>query len=248
MNLTPLKYLLLIENVTTVFRNYLCFKRHTRIFALLWVIFESINISLGAIVNLSLDYKFQITAQRIYFFSSNGFSIYVMIASLYYSKRFYSLLKNFDSFYNIFDDEFYNQRMKKSQRVLTVVVVMFCVLLNIMFTYVRATSSDTQLGLATNLVFQYINTMSDFRYIFQYFILRSILYVVSEQLKAITRSIDSELLEIGENRGKMELTENLPRMVANQEILNKWVKAYENINDSSNLCNSMFSIQVNITY
>ena len=244
MNLTPLKYLLFIENMTTVFRNYLCLKRRIRIFASLWVVFETFNIILGAVVNIISEGHFLVQAQRIYFFLSTSFSIYVMLASVYYSKRFYSLLTNFDAYHKIFECAAYTHRMLRAQKVLTSAIVSYCGFLSFTFTYTRVASSASNMGMARYVIFQYIDSMSDFRYVFQYFIMYCILFVVSEQLKTVTRSIDEELSAIRENRANVVHAENLRIVAVNHDKLNKWVTAYENINGSSNLFNSMFSIQV----
>lgn len=245
MNVTPLKYLLFMENVTTVFRNFLSFEKgRTRLVILLWVVFESINITLSAYANFASESSFQLRAQRIYFFTSTAFSIYVMIAALYYSKKFYCLLLNFDSFYNIFDDKILNETMMKAQKVLTSMAFSFCGIKISTFAYVRLSHSDDAKDFWVTTITQYSISMSDFRYIFQYFILYSIVFVVSEQLKAMTRSIDGELSEIRENRGNVEHANSLSREALNHAKLQKWVQAYENITDTSHLCNVMFSIQV----
>lgn len=134
--------------------------------------------------------------------------------------------------------------MLKAQKVLTSLVVTYCGFVSFVFTYVRVTDSGDDKRMATYVIFQYIDSMCDFRYVFQYFVLSCILFVVSEQLTTVIRSIDSEISAI-KNRINVIHGNDLPIVAVNYDQLNKWVKAYENINDSSNLFNSMFSIQVN---
>uniref|UniRef100_A0A2A4K7Z5 Gustatory receptor n=1 Tax=Heliothis virescens TaxID=7102 RepID=A0A2A4K7Z5_HELVI len=246
MNLTPLKYLLYLENLTCVFRNYLCLRKCTRFFAIAWAICEICQIFFNVRYNITHGHNGQIKAQRIYFFSSTAFSLYVMTASLYYSKRFYKLLSNFDQFYNIFDDVVYNQKMKKTQKFMIWMVVLFCGVKILVFSVYRVKTEELEMELVSNTVSQYSVTVNDFRYIFQYFILDCILLIVSEQLRAITRSIDGELSAIMENQKNVGHVEGLPRVVLNYEKINKWAQAYESINESTHLCNSMFSVQLTI--
>ncbi|KAJ8728049.1 hypothetical protein PYW08_016434 [Mythimna loreyi] len=116
-----------------------------------------------------------------------------------------------------------------------------------MFLYFRAPTSAGRMGWGVTIISMYCNSMADIRYIFQYFVMQSILFVVSEQLKAITRSIDSELSSIKEKQENVEHAENLSRVTVNYDKINKWEKAYQNINYSSILCNSMFSMQSTAT-
>lgn len=244
MNLTPLKYLLFIENVTTVFKNYLCLKSiRTRIIIVLWIVFESFNITASVAYNYACQDEFIIRAQRIYYTTTNIFSIYIMLAALYYSKSFHNLLLNFDVFYKIFNDEIFKQRMIRAQKTLTSMVLLFCSTKIILFAYVRLTNRTPTSGFVLSTLTQYIITMSDFRYIFQYCILHCILFVISEQLKVISRSVDSELSAIRKNRTNVEHAENLSS-TTNLDKMKLWVTAYENIKGSANLTKTMFSGQV----
>lgn len=244
MNLTPLKYMLYIENVTSVFRNYYCLNKCTRIFVIIWVFMEAFNVTLSAVANYEPEEKFQIQSPRTYFLLSTSFSIYLLIASLYYSKTFHRLLLNFDAFYYFCDDGVFYQKMMKAQKVITFRVVSFCCLVLVVYTYFGVPTSAGRMGWVVTIISLYSSSKADIRYIFQYFVIHCILFVVSEQLKTITRSIDSELSVIRKNRKNVEHAGNIPSVAVNYDKLNKWVKAYENVNDSSNLCNSMFSIQV----
>ena len=243
MNLTPLKYLLFIENITSVFRNYLCFKRRTRIIVLFWVFIEALNISLTAATNFAPDMKiYQNMNRHAYFYLSAGFSGYLLITSLYYRKRFYMLLLNFEEFYKSFDDGVYYKKMLRAQKVLTCRAVLICGLITVMFTYLRFPKTSGSMGWVIAIMSLYCNSMSDVRYIFQYFVLHCILFVVSQQLKVIKRSIDSELSTITETQDVEHV--ELSSVSVNYEKLSQWAKAYENINDSANLCNCIFSVQV----
>lgn len=246
MNFAPLKYLLFIENVFTIFRNYTSLKkRRTRVIVLSWITFSILNLIFNAVANFRHNTEIHIHAQHIYYFSSTSFSVFVMISSLYYSKSFYRLLLNFAAFHKIFDDEVYKQRLTTQKRF-TLIVVSFCVIKTFAFTYVRVYNSDKTLNIVVSVLTQYNISLCDFRYIFEYFILRSIFFVISEQLETIKRSIDDELTAIRVNRGTIEHAD-ISRISVNHEKLNKWTEAYENINNSCNLCNSMFRAQVNIT-
>ncbi|PZC82953.1 hypothetical protein B5X24_HaOG200838 [Helicoverpa armigera] len=246
LNLTPLKYLLIIENLTCVFRNYLCLRKCTRCLVTIWVVFETGHMFFNVYYNIVHGQNAELKAQRIYFFSSTAFSIYVMTSSLYFSKRFYKLLSNFDEFYNIFEDDVYNKKMKRAQKVMIWMVVCFIGIKFIVFYIMQVKTEDLENGLVSNTVSEYSVTVNDFRYIFQYFILDCILLIVAEQLRAISRSIDSELSAMMENQRNVGHVEGLPRVVLNYEKINKWAQAYESINESTHLCNSMFSVQLTI--
>lgn len=244
MNLTPLKYLLFIENITCIFRNYFCLKKYTRILVGCWAFIEVLTVTLNFVSYMQQDSEFKLNAQRIYFFSVTGFSIYIIVTPLYYAKRFYRLLSNFDAFHNIFADVVYARIMSKAQRRLTVRVVIFSCVQICVFTYMRI--ADDDIDIATTFV-EYNTSVSDFRYIYQYFILNSILFVLSEQLNVITRSIDKDISAVRTAEGNIEYETEAISMTVNQNRLkkiDKLMNAYENVSDSSNLCNTMFSVQV----
>lgn len=244
LNLTPLKYLLFIENITCVFRNYSHLTRCARILTFAWFLLEVISILTNALVNFALEDEIHIRAQRIYFLTSIGFSLYVMVAAVYYSKKFYSLLLNFDAFYNIFDDRIYNQTLLRAQKVLTVTIVSFCLMKIVTSTAVRLSNRRGTENMYKAILYNYNFNFTDFRYLFEYFVLYSILFVICEQLRTITRSIDREMSLSRERRENVEHAGDLSSATVSHDKINKWVKAYENINDTSNLCNAMFSIQV----
>lgn len=243
MNLTPLKYLLYLENVTSVFRNYLCLKRPTRIIVLFWVFIEALNISLTAAANFVPALRYRDENVEAYFFLSAGFSVYLLIASLYNCKRFYMLLLNFDAFYKSFDDGIYYQKMLRAQKVSAFRVVLVFGFIIVLFTYFRFPIKCGSLGWVVTIISMYCCSMSDVRYILQYFVMHCILFVISEQIKVITRSVDSELSAIIERRRDVEHAD-LSSAYVNHDKVNKWVKVYKNINESANLFNSMFSNQV----
>ncbi|KAF9806425.1 hypothetical protein SFRURICE_001220 [Spodoptera frugiperda] len=246
LNLTPLKYLLFIENITCVFRNYSHLTRCARILAFAWFLLEVISILTNALVNFALEDEIHIKAQRIYFLTSIGFSLYVMVAAVYYSKKFYSLLLNFDAFYNIFDDRIYNQTLLRAQKVLTVTIFSFCLMKIVTSTAVRLSNRRGTENMYKAILYNYNFNFTDFRYLFEYFVLYSILFVICEQLRTITRSIDREMSLSRERRENVEHAGDLSSATVSQDKINKWVKAYENINDTSNLCNAMFSIQLTV--
>ncbi|KAJ8728051.1 hypothetical protein PYW08_016436 [Mythimna loreyi] len=72
------------------------------------------------------------------------------------------------------------------------------------------------------------------------------MFVLAEQLEAIIRSIDDELLMIEENLESNVEHADSSKIAVNHDKLYKWTKAYENINDTSNLFNFMFSVQLTI--
>ncbi|CAD0199219.1 unnamed protein product [Chrysodeixis includens] len=138
------------------------------------------------------------------------------------------LLTNFDAFYAFFNDVVYNDLMKKAQKHLALIVLMFCVAKMLLFGYMRIEQGDFD------------------RDIGLYFILHSMLFVVSEQLKAIIRSIDKDIQATWTDGGFTAHGETMKPVTITRERLNtldKWVDAYKNINDSCNLWNHMFRTQ-----
>ncbi|CAH1645597.1 unnamed protein product [Spodoptera littoralis] len=246
LNLTPLKYLLLIENITCVFRNYSLLTRCARILAFAWFFLEVLSILTNAMINFALENEMHIKAQRIYFLTSIGFSLYVMVAAVFYSKKFYGLLLNFDAFYHIFDDRIYNHKLMKAQKIMTITIILFCLIKIVTSTAVRLCNRRSTEIMIKVILYNYNFNFSDFRYLFEYFVLYSILFVICEQLRTITRSIDRELSPPREMRENVELAGDLSSVTVSHDKINKWVKAYENINDTSNLCNAMFSIQLTV--
>lgn len=246
MNLTPLKYLLIIENSTCIFRNYYSFKKCARILIGCWVFIEIFNVALSLVSYVQHNSDLKLNAQRIYFFSVTGFSIYVILSSVYYAKRFYQLLFNFDAFHNLFDDVFYSRILLKAQKCLTIMVVILCSLKIIVFAYLRMVHIENDMGSIAATLVQYNIIICEFRYIYQYFIVHSILFVISEQLNAITRSIDRDISAV---RGAEDTVhgDDVISIPVEQDRLKRidiWMSAYKNVNDSSNLCNAIFSVQV----
>lgn len=132
--------------------------------------------------------------------------------------------------------------MLKAQKVLTYRGVLFCCFIIIFYTSFRLPNNIGSTGWIITIIALYCNSMSHTRYILQYFVLYCILFVVSEQLKAIMRSIDSEAMK--KNSGNEEDWSSI--IAVNHNRLNKWLKAYETMHNSSNLCNSIFSVQVSL--
>ncbi|KAF9417175.1 hypothetical protein HW555_005686, partial [Spodoptera exigua] len=111
---------------------------------------------------------------------------------------------------------------------------------------VRLSNQKSAEMMYESILYNYNFNISDFRYLFQYFVLYSILFVICEQLRTITRSIDRELSPPRDMRENVEQAGDLSSETVSHDKINKWVKAYENINDTSNLCNAMFSIQLTV--
>lgn len=239
-----------IEKSTIVFRNYSIMKKRYRILSGSWMFLELLVLSINMYKYIQEEMSgFGVKAQKIYFFSVSGFSIYLIITALYHTRAFVQLLTNFDAFYAFFDDVVYNEVMKKAQKHLALIVFFFCLAKMILFAYIRLEQGDYNgdIGLVSFTVSNYNLSSCDFRYVYQYFILHSLLFVISEQLKAIMRSIDKVTETTWTDGGYTAQGDTMKPVTVTMErldMLDKWVNAYKNINDSCNLWNRMFRTQV----
>ncbi|XP_075973570.1 uncharacterized protein LOC142974884 [Anticarsia gemmatalis] len=249
MNLTPIKYLLYLQNFTCVFRNFRSYKLCGRVLISIWATLDTISILCNMVISAISDDLLELKAQTIYFFSVTGFSVALIILALYHSKTFHHLLRNFDTYHSLFADSIYSDNLLKAQKTITTFVVLFCSTKIAAYVYAQREMNQNVMmperKFATFYMFNVI--VCDYRYLFEFFLLHGILYVIAEQVNVITRSIDNELLRTSTKEHNDGVNETVVAVREDrQKKFEMWITAYKNISYNSKLCNYIFSTQLTI--
>lgn len=242
-----MRNLLITEGVMCAYRNYYSYSKIGRVLVLIRVSTELLLISAHvisftrAIMEISMSFNLN-------FYLDMTTYIACVTLPLYNSKkndRFVKMLNaNFQYFLN---DVVYIEKIERRKNKLSIEMIVLLLFKVIAF----ITAFDTKL-LSPGVprigfyLFQIHIIYGDLRYITQYLSYCWMLDMIAEQVKCIIREIvkETRTTEVIRNipDGRSQPNTGNPRVHINQ--IDKWSTVYINIADGSNLCNSIYGIQV----
>lgn len=166
----------------------------------------------------------------------------ILIKAVSYSNQFLKLMVNFHRFQNYIEDQEYLLKMLKIEKVLTRFVGIYSIIKISTFIYIEATQNNyLSHAILPVIMYRYFLNLYDYRLILEYFTQFGILYVISEQINAVTRLVNREM--VIKNREFENNIENGTNIAVTKNTY-LWIIAYENISNSSKLFKEMFSVQV----
>nr|WCC58019.1 gustatory receptor 34 [Papilio xuthus] len=239
----PFKMLLIIGNILFLFRN-ICFVR-TRIRVLMiFVVFLEISISIYNCFIIAYFYLYYHLSDFINIYMVFCNSLIFILFSCYYSKKFQKLIIYFNKYSYFFTkDELYLRNIKKKNRIVTIIFILFVILKSIFvivslkFYYLLR----REFSVFLTMCFRINSFLHDIRYFYEYLLLFSLLSLISDQLDCVIRSIDKEMEYISSNLETFAM-----KTESYEKNIKLWSKIYSGIADTTDIFNDIFGIQMTI--
>lgn len=241
-----IKLLLFTENVLGVFRKCAFFYAPPRDFALLIIVCVEVILALLD-VTVRINYFWEEYLSEVLNILSNLISTVIIIIALFHSKSYICyiavLQKTNDYFTN---DIHYNKSIKK--RKMCYKILLACITLLVMLTHFQEIFLKIENKIL--LFFYILNSFScDIRISVQYLIIHSHLFILSEQIKFLSRKLNCPEISIAAVYGIGDLS--IRRQIRKEEdkeycnlTFEELSYLYSNIKKSSEFINLIFGLQV----
>lgn len=239
MSLKILKIASFVENILSVPRNYLLLSPLFRFFMCIRLVLETVLYVIDFINSSTLYSAVHRRWIIIIYHIDQGTSILIILLALCYCKKYKILMEYITDNHTYFSkDKLYMQNLQKYFRRVQITVTLIFI--------IQPFLHCCLIILYNQISFIFICRMYHVifcftRYILQYFILSTYLYIISEQIKSITRRMLNVKSLI------FTVTHDLQPHELDITSFNKFKIAYMNIKDTLNLINSIYGIQVSCT-
>ncbi|CAH2106522.1 unnamed protein product [Euphydryas editha] len=242
MSTRIIKKIVVIENFMCVYRNYNSLSKASRL--MLWLRLLLI-ISLYAIdVFIRINYFLNHNLRRIMNFFLNVItSCAIIILALYQSKKYEILLRYFAKNSSLFSkDALYTEKLDRIYKIVIIFHV-FNFIISIAIQIFNNISDENTFN-STEVMHSLMMVMCNNRFMAEYIFLWTLLSILTEQVKFITRKIFEEIVT---PVSKMEW-ESEEIVVIEHEVtsFNEWRTVYNDIKECSNLINSIFGLQITV--
>lgn len=244
--LKSLRFLFIIGNVLLTFRNSSFISRRKRYFIYIVILFDVLFSISNSIV--CIYFKTHSRIADIVFVNFLSFnSTLFLVLSCYHAEKFKEMLKFLESNNNfIAEDNVYLKNFGRKKIMLKVAMVTYVVsrLLFPIF-YSKDTSLTNSLPHFVFIIFKINSMWWDYRYVFEYLFISALLYVFSEQLECIIRSVVKHKRFIAVNF-QLTNTNLVNQYVCNLyvEKISEWFQALTNLTEAIKLFNTIFGLQV----
>nr|WCC57966.1 gustatory receptor 35 [Papilio polytes] len=242
--LNHLRFLFVLGNVLLLFRNLSFKSRGIRCFIYCIILIDIIiSISNGFTCFYLKLYKrlSDILHLNVSLFNSLVFVIF----SIYHSDNLKKLLFVLNNF--IIKDEMYLKKFDGKRKLLLFAVILYIgvkIVPSIMFS--RYYSFAHELPLLVPIIFKINAIFCDARFFYEFIFMCALLYVFSEQIECIIRSVVRQRRFVTANCAHSDAT--LHQLVKIQYLkkVSEWSHAFANVEEAIKLFNRIFSIQFSI--
>lgn len=184
----------------------------------------------------------------IYIYTAFSVSMFYVISSLYYSKRFHLLLKFLDANSNyLMQDVLYLKDIKRKIKTFKVGLTIY-ITIKVVFMLLSSRYSQLQkydISVIVSIILQTHASLVDIRFSYEYCVFYSLLYLISEQLETIIRYIVKEKQFIALIY-KPEGSNLTPDIITNKHIsdITRWSLTYTYLAEATDIFNKVFGVQV----
>lgn len=241
----PIKLVLLIENISGFYRNYVLFGNMHQIIIILRTLVE-ITLALACFYYFEGFNIPTFSYDILDYYASNIYSLIMLVLPLSDSKDFKKLMMYFNLFMSYFPcDQIYSKKTNRKERKIMLFYIFY---ISTIFcgdmTYFYLFGEDLMKGIKSVYVFVgfevflyigYLRFMNEFGVIYCF------LSLIAEQLDCIIRSINEELKE---TESRCSVGGSLVTLKTKLQLFDKWSAAYATVSKISNLFNLIFGFQV----
>lgn len=235
MPISQLNLIRKVENIFCVYRNFTSLTKLMRILVCFQIFVE---LGLAAINCINKNYLFilKYRADTLYFIGTIINSTIIILLSCIYSKHMKNVVTNLNANDISLKDYSKKEMHKKTFAILNCIAVFICVFkCALIINYRIVIRSEINF----NVMLHDINlTMCHCRNTIEYFVMCSIFCIMSQQLKAIIKSIEEIITTVKKN----EDPDKIARDQMNKLML--WNATYIRISEASVLFNIIFRVQV----
>nr|WCC57906.1 gustatory receptor 36 [Papilio memnon] len=246
--LKSLRFLFIAGNVLFSFRNLSFISRRNRYLIYIVILFDILLSISNGIIFVYYEAYYRIIDLIFVIFLLFNSTLFVIL-SCYHAENFKEMLKCLESNNNFINgDEIYFKNFGRKKIMLKVVMIAYLVLRSLFrIFYSRYTSFTNSLPYFVSIILKLNSMWWDVHYIFEYILISVLLYIFSEQLECIIRSIVKHKRFVAVN---FQLTNtNLHNeFVCNQyvEKISEWFQALTNLTEAIKLFNTIFGLQLTV--
>lgn len=242
----PFKYILIVENILGIYRNYLLFSFFFQKLVIFRTIVE-IALLFGSFYfrHCFVDAYLEIGSTICYYSVLNVFSFNILILPIYHANNFKKLLLYSDKYMSYFPrDHMYFKNTNRKKKILKYFFILYIILKfssHFLF-YVYDSHRHLEMEQMLFYVFYFFEAnifICYQRVISQFIIIYCSLFLIAEQIDCIVRSISEQLEETKQRK----LEQRRPTIIEPHFFV-KWSAAYGLIEKISKLCNVIFGLQV----
>nr|WCC57747.1 gustatory receptor 35.1 [Papilio dardanus] len=245
--LKTLRFLFFFGNFLLLFRN-LSFKSRGTRYLIYFFILLDITISISNSVSCLYFKLYLRLSDFLYLNVTLVNSIILIILSIYHSENLKSLLivlNSQDDF--MYKDEMYLKNLERKRKILLLVLIIYLgikVLPSLLYSRYFAFGQDLPSILV--IIFKLNVVFWDARFLYEYIFMCALLYIFSEQLECIIRSVVREKRFIHANFDNSDTSLN--QLVCSQYVqkISQWSEAFSHVEEAIKLFNIIFGVQFSI--
>nr|WCC57967.1 gustatory receptor 36 [Papilio polytes] len=244
--LKSLRFLFIIGNVLLTFRNLSFISRRKRYFIYIVILFDILLSIINIIVCIHFKIYYRIADVLFVNFLLFNSMVFIIL-SCYHAEKFKDMLKFLESNNNFIDeDNIYLKNFGRKKIMLKVAMITYLAIKLIFpIFYSRHKSLTISLPYFVYVVLKLNSMWWDFRFVFEYMLISALLYVFSEQLECIIRSVVKHKRFVAVNF-QLSNTNLDNEFVCNQyvEKISEWFQALTNLTEAIKLFNTIFGLQL----
>lgn len=230
-----LKFINYAENGFCIHRSYCLYSKVRRVLSTIHIITETLFTFVNLIIRTYIYIKnYSTFAEVLVCYLSLLNTLVVIILGCYHTKKYKTLLENLESDFKIENKSILpNVKTKEHLMVVLIFLVNITYAIYFGFLYMTTMTFTTALDMPAiwRMLFQIHLSLSDFRYLFEFFVMYWILRTISAQVEAIVHLI--------ENKNPLEC--DTQQFILD---LDKFTLIYKQIRESSMNYNCIFGVQV----
>nr|WCC57748.1 gustatory receptor 35.2 [Papilio dardanus] len=245
----PLRFLFILGNFLLLFRN-LSFKSRCTRFIIYCLISIDIIITISnSAVSLYFEiYKHNRIANILQVNATLLNSITLLLLSIYHSETFKSLLIVLNSNGDFMKkDEMYLKNLEKKRIIFLLVLILYVgVKVVPSWVFPKYVVYAKDLSFFVNFIFKTNAILWDARLFYEYIFMCTLLYIISEQLECIIRSVVRQKRSVS---AMFRVADTSPQQLeCNRYIkeISEWSDVFSNIEEAIKLFNRIFRIQFSI--
>lgn len=249
-----LKIITFVENMFSVYRNYMFYNKVTRKIILLRIMLEIIFIIVNMVYQ---NERGDLITNLICYNLSTTNSIVILLLAIYNAGPYKKLAMYFKSMNLYFPNE--RDSKKKSEVVQKMLVAMalcyYLIKINAVLYYMIYYTPPIYVidkQAIKDLFIIICITSCDFRFIIEFLVMCCGVNDIAEQLIVIVLDIDKEILTIYSETGEVKAVCEHASVTISQDCkrrlrqFDNWSAAYATIKKCSELCNNIFGFQVSV--
>ncbi|XP_069358838.1 uncharacterized protein [Maniola hyperantus] len=252
MNNKIMKLIVFTGNLLCVYRSYCSISFVRR--CVVWVrILIELTVILAYISTL-IVYLEENISRLIYIFLTLISSFCIVLLACYHCKDFKNLTKLIEENHAYFiKDKKYCENLNKKYKFVVIAMTAYTFLSLSLCINFHIIMYHSSIKGSKYMIYSIYTFICNIRYMFEYITLYSILFILSEQLNCITRSICKNRLAIMIETKQISIlnyksTGGKTRRDSIQEIITfeDWTSFYTNMKDCSNIFNTIFGVEITI--